>query len=424
MDKWREIPLSKEEEEGVIAEEEEVCGEEIFQRTLAGKLWTDNSFNSRAFTSTMTGAWKLKNPVEIQELSKNLYLFRFATKRDLESVLRNGPWSFDRNLLILTRVSGEEQPSALNMHFGTFWVRIYELPLMLRTESMARKLGGILGSLEEVDQNEAHRNGRFLRIKVSIDLNQPLKRGTMVRFKEKNLRIYFKYERLPTFCFVCGKVGHQLKDCDSVEDLSEEGFEELDEQELSYGTWLRASPLPKITDEQRKKETKSSSCSKSLFNVSSGQSGCGSKNKEKEGDGEVEQKKDENGGKGKEVVQEKAAKPGVQVLEIEAVAEFLGAVDISNIGSGKNLIPKGSGARKKKWTRKSTTRKTLCRQEKKLEQEIGKRPLVDVMIIEGNVDECGSGEKKRRSEAVATNAKNEQKLIPEVVLEDQHRLTQ
>lgn len=158
MEKWKSFQLSKEEEEGIIVEAEEGGEDEIFQRTLAGKLWTDNSFNSRAFTSTMISAWRLKNPVEVQELNKNLFLFRFAAKRDLEGVLRNGPWSFDRNILVLACVSGDEQPSDLNMHFGSFWVRVYELPLKLRSEAMAKKLGGILGEFEEMDLKEAHRN--------------------------------------------------------------------------------------------------------------------------------------------------------------------------------------------------------------------------------------------------------------------------
>lgn len=112
-----------------------------FSKNIARKLWVDNNFNARAFMSTMIGKWKLKNPVETQELSKNLFLFRFVAKRDLESVLRNEPWSFDRNILVLTRVSSKEQSYDLNIHFGVFWVRIYELPLMLRSETMARKVG-------------------------------------------------------------------------------------------------------------------------------------------------------------------------------------------------------------------------------------------------------------------------------------------
>ncbi|XP_058747000.1 uncharacterized protein LOC131619963 [Vicia villosa] len=276
-------------------------GDEISQRTLAATLRIENSFNSRAFVNTMLGASKLKNLVESQELSKNLFIFRFATKRDMGSVLSNGPRSFDKNLLVLVRVSGEEQPSALNMHFGVFWVRIYEVPLILRSEVMARKLDGILGTFEELDQREAHRNRRFLRIKVTMNHKEPLKRGTMVRFKDKNLRVHFKYERLPTLCFMCGRIGHQMKDCEAVGDLSEEGFEELDEQDLSFGTWLRASPFPRVHEEQIKKESHSSLCRKSLFHISSSHSQCGSKEKGNElEEAEVEQgkKKKEGGSNG------------------------------------------------------------------------------------------------------------------------------
>ncbi|CAK8564243.1 unnamed protein product [Lathyrus sativus] len=234
MDKWKSFQLSKEEEEDITIEAEEICEGDIFQRTLVGKLWTDNNFNSRAFTNTIIGAWKLINPIEVQNLNKNLFLFCFDTIRDLEGVLKNRPRSFDRNILILSQISGEEQPSDLNMHYGSLWVRVYKLPIMLCSKAMTKKLGGILGEFEEMDLKEAHINGRFLRIKAKINLNKSLKRGTVVRFKEKNLIVYFKYERLPTFCFVCGRVGHQLKDCEPVGDFSEEGFKDLDEQDLSF----------------------------------------------------------------------------------------------------------------------------------------------------------------------------------------------
>lgn len=109
---------------------------------------------------------------------------------------------------------------------------------MLRSEIMARKLGGILRTFEEMDQKEARMNGRFLKIKVKMDLKQPLKRGTMVHFKEKNLQVHFKYERLPTFYFACVRIDNQLKDYEALGDLRKEGFEDLDEHDLSFGLWL------------------------------------------------------------------------------------------------------------------------------------------------------------------------------------------
>lgn len=342
---------------------DEVCEDEVFQRTLAAKLWTKNIFNTRAFTNTMIPAWKLKNQVEAQELSKNLFLFCFSTKRDLEGVLRNDPWSFDRKLLVMARVSGEEQPSYLNMHFGTFWIRVYDLPLKMRLEAMTTKLGGILGDFKEMDLKEAHRNGIFLRLKVKINLKQLLKRGTLVRFKEKNLQFHFKYERLPTFIFICGRVGHQMKDCEAVGDLSEEGFKDLEEQDLSYGAWLRFSPLPRAQEEQKKKESTSSSCDKSLFNISSRQSRCDAKGKEKENDkegeeGEVEKHKQKEltGDKG-EVNKDNEGWHRGCVFEIKAMEDSLGAVDISNIGKATGKDVRESRKKRKKWTRNSGVRK-------------------------------------------------------------------
>lgn len=46
--------------------------------------------------------------------------------------------------------------------------------------------------------------------------------------------INFKYERLNTFCFVCGKIGHSERDCHVV--YANPGKE----IERVYGTWLRA----------------------------------------------------------------------------------------------------------------------------------------------------------------------------------------
>lgn len=114
---------------------------------------------------------------------------------------------FNQNLFIVDRVSGEEQPSRLDIHFEIFWVRVYDLPLILSSETMAKKLREILETFEEMDSKEMHRNGKILRIKVKMDLKNPLKRGTVVRSKEKIHKVFLKYECLPTFYFICEILG-------------------------------------------------------------------------------------------------------------------------------------------------------------------------------------------------------------------------
>ncbi|RHN51689.1 hypothetical protein MtrunA17_Chr6g0471591 [Medicago truncatula] len=73
------------------------------------------------------------------------------------------------------------------MNTGEFWARIYELPLKLRSNEMAEKLGNLLGKFVEVDSKECNRLGSFLWVKATIDLRKPLKRGTVIKYQGKNI---------------------------------------------------------------------------------------------------------------------------------------------------------------------------------------------------------------------------------------------
>ncbi|CAI8583488.1 unnamed protein product [Vicia faba] len=249
-----------------------------------------------------------------------------------------------------------------------------------------------------------------------MDLKKPLKKGTMVKFKEKNLRVHFKYERLPTFYFVCGRVGHQLKDCETLEDPNEEGFKKIKEQEISFGQWLRASPLPKIVEDHKKMETSSENCSKNLFNASSRQSRFESKGNERAEEPEVQQQKQSEGSKEVSRGSKLAEKGGT--LDIEKVAESFGAVALTTEMVGRN-----TGVARKKWTRKRGNQKKVGPANKGGERGLkgAKIQLIDVMVIEGSIDDCRNGEKKRK-QSMAEEDTN--KLGPVVVLDTQHRLQQ
>jgi len=377
------VDLTKEEEEdGFVADDVEVFGKEIFTRSLVGKLWTEDSFNSRIFNQVIVQAWRLKNPVEVQDLKNKLFVFRFSTKKDLESVLKNGPWSFDRNLVILKRVTGDEQPSEMPMHSGDFWARVYDLPLKLRSDAMAMKLGNSLGTFVEVDNKEGNRMGKFLRLKATVDLRKPLKRGTVIKYQGKDLRIFFKYERLPTLCFLCGQIGHQIKDCEAMEGKDETEFEDIDKKELPFGKWLRASPLPKFSGEF-KKENNFGSCSKNLF--------AGTSNI-KEGYGE---------GRGKEVEVKQSVLPAPRLqptvpvanievekshFAVESVAESLGNVAISvpelaKLDKGSITKPKPNAKPDKTRVRQKVGKKAKGKEQTTTEGR--KRQLVDVVISVG-----------------------------------------
>ena len=50
-----------------------------------------------------------------------------------------------------------------------------------------------------------------------MDVRKPLKRWKKIRkASRESSALYFKYERLSTFCYICGLLGHSDKFCDQL----------------------------------------------------------------------------------------------------------------------------------------------------------------------------------------------------------------
>lgn len=232
----------------------------------------------------------------------------------------------------------------------------------------------------------------------------------------------FKYERLPNFCFACGRIGHPLKECDKVEDKDDGRYQDLDAKDQSYGPWLRASPLPKqVLD--FKCESSSGTCSRNLF-ISTSNSKCRNSEREKKDEEEVNQAV-----KGVEMVVEKTrieiknlvVNKEQNIKDIEGVVESLGTVAISttfDVGvKGTNQKSVSGGT----WTQQKKPRKAKNQDGGKGKKESGKRQLVEVVISEGNIEDIRGGEKKFKGDVVMEDQSNKNE---EVVLVDQHRLQQ
>lgn len=54
---------------------------------------------------------------------------------------------------------------------------------------------------------------RFARVYVEIDLSKLLKRGLWIGDKEHRVFLVVLYEKLPTFCYLCGLVGYGSNTC-------------------------------------------------------------------------------------------------------------------------------------------------------------------------------------------------------------------
>ncbi|KAH7567791.1 hypothetical protein JRO89_XS07G0149900 [Xanthoceras sorbifolium] len=82
-----------------------------------------------------------------------------------------------------------------------------------------RRLGQI-GAVCEVDLGTTGDcAGKFLRLRIRIDVSKPLRRCIRVDLdgSGKAVTMLLRYERLPEFCFQCGHVGHATRECIQVE---------------------------------------------------------------------------------------------------------------------------------------------------------------------------------------------------------------
>lgn len=81
---------------------------------------------------------------------------------------------------------------------------------------MGRSLGDFIGTfLLYDDSNKGATWKPYMRIKVAINVDQPLRRWKKIKLSNGNsTQVDFKYERLQIFCFICGKLGHSERFCD------------------------------------------------------------------------------------------------------------------------------------------------------------------------------------------------------------------
>ena len=226
------LQLTKEEEEEISIKSR--CKSDLLEEcslSLFGHLLTDGNQNQRALKNTMRSTWKMGSDLQIMDMGNNVLRFKFGSEYQLKWVEQNGPWNFDNNLLLLCR--WRRGLSAANIKFthSPFWVQIWGLPFELMSEEVGRKLGNSIGRFIEMDrQARQSEQAKFMRIRVDLQLDKPLRRGGRVAsVVGEKCWVSFRYERLPVFCFQCGKLGHDEKHC----------LDLLDQQNpKQYGDWL------------------------------------------------------------------------------------------------------------------------------------------------------------------------------------------
>ncbi|XP_012837699.1 PREDICTED: uncharacterized protein LOC105958242 [Erythranthe guttata] len=144
----------------------------------------------------------------------------------------------DKHAILFKELSPGSDPNEVELALMPIIARLHNIPMSLRSEYTSRVIGGKIGQMLEVFPQKPNTYGDFVRIRLMLDVNLKLKRGVFVQDLDgEKLWVSITYERLPSFCFLCGRIGHMEARCPSCyeSDFVDHG------SEFQYGTWLKAS---------------------------------------------------------------------------------------------------------------------------------------------------------------------------------------
>lgn len=129
------------------------------------------------------------------------------------------------------------------------WAQFHNLPLgLLEVEENIHNMSNMVGHLvwyEKPKLKDKVLRG-YARARILVDLQTPLTTGFwMDRLDDSEVWVCVKYERLQSFCYKCGVIGHDFKSCSKPITTNEKG-------ERLYGSWLVANAEKDIEEAMEK----------------------------------------------------------------------------------------------------------------------------------------------------------------------------
>ncbi|WOL17753.1 hypothetical protein Cni_G26546 [Canna indica] len=200
------------------------------------------------------------NISNVIDLENDFFYFVFRLRKMLSRSL-NGPWSFRGDLINLRPSKPDFKALTEELSSAPVWIQLPDLPMEYWQNSSLFRIASLVGKPIKVDeQSFSWLRGKFVRICVDLDFTKPLKQGLWIEKPGYGIFQAIRYERLPIFCFKCGIIGHNIKDCAVTNLLVDESLlvfcsekvvilakdktldsSKLDESSTIYGPWIKVT---------------------------------------------------------------------------------------------------------------------------------------------------------------------------------------
>lgn len=181
--------------------------------SLLGRLLNPDCQPMAKMIEYMPTAWRVYGRVRGIALSRDRFQFIFQREEDLETVLKDRPWSYNHWAMVLERWTAEPPPDFLR--YMEIWIRIRNIPMKFFTGDTMHILASEIGHVEEIafDPKVSHTKD-YIRALITFDTENPTKSSRKLTVsKEETVSIEFEYERIHKKCFHCLRLTHEKFRC-------------------------------------------------------------------------------------------------------------------------------------------------------------------------------------------------------------------
>ncbi|RYQ90697.1 hypothetical protein Ahy_B09g096725 isoform A [Arachis hypogaea] len=199
---------------------------------------------------TIFQMWGDLQGLVITSAGSKSFILNFKSQDEARRAYEGGPWRIEGHMLSLQWWSSNLSIDEVNYNQLPIWIQIHGLPYDKINKSNAEKIGAILGRVITAEDPFVERNmlRPFLRVRVEIDIQLPLKTGFWFKkFDGSHAWASLKYEKLYDYCYKCGMIGHDRRTC--VEEMA---MSIVNPNMSKYGPELTTPGLKSIDVEARK----------------------------------------------------------------------------------------------------------------------------------------------------------------------------
>lgn len=89
---------------------------------LVCRFLTERVFDFLAMQQTLAALWRSRRGIYIKELDANLFSFQFYQEIDIRRVIEGSPWTFNRKVLLISKLQEGVNPRCMSINKIDLWV--------------------------------------------------------------------------------------------------------------------------------------------------------------------------------------------------------------------------------------------------------------------------------------------------------------